>query len=65
MSKCDINRYRHYLDQCDLTEEQKVNLAQSIWNFIENFLDKQFGLNQPSLDFTGKDRNITTDQSKG
>ena len=38
----DINKYRKYVDEFDLTEEQKVELLQTVWSIMENFVDTAF-----------------------
>ena len=40
----DINKYRKYVDDYDLTEEQKSEMLNSIWSIMESFVDKAFGL---------------------
>lgn len=45
----DISPYREYVDQFDLTEEQKVELVNAVWVILENYFDQQLGLNQLKL----------------
>jgi hypothetical protein len=40
----DINKYRKYVDDFDLTEEQKTELLQTVWSIMESFADSAFGL---------------------
>lgn len=44
MKTLDINKYRKYVDDYDLTEEQKVELLQTVWSIMESFVDRAFGL---------------------
>lgn len=39
----DINKYRKYVDDFDLTEEQKKELLKTVWSIMEDFVDKAFG----------------------
>lgn len=45
----DISPYREYVDQFDLTEEQKVELVNAVWVILENYFDQRLGLNQLKL----------------
>ena len=40
----DINKYRKYVDDFDLTEKQKVELIQTVRSIMESFVDKAFGI---------------------
>lgn len=42
----DITPYRQYVDQFDLTEQQKIELVNAVWTTLENYFDLQLGLNQ-------------------
>ena len=39
----DISKYRKYVDDFDLKEEQKVELLKTVWSIMESFVDKAFG----------------------
>ncbi len=40
----DFEKYRHYVDHFDISEEDKRALAESIWKIMESFVDQAFGL---------------------
>lgn len=40
----DYERYAHFLEDSDLTEEQKREFLQTLWNIIVNFVDLGFGV---------------------
>lgn len=39
----DIEKYRHHLDGCDISEEDKTALIQNLWSILEGFVDHAFG----------------------
>ena len=39
----DIEKYRHYLNGCDLSEAEKIELIKSVWTILESFVDHAFG----------------------
>lgn len=39
----DVEKYRHYLDGYDISEEDKAALIQSMWTILEGFVDHAFG----------------------
>lgn len=45
----DLTPYRKYVDQFDLTEEQKLELVNAVWTTLENYFDQQLGINQLAL----------------
>ncbi|MDX2095985.1 MAG: hypothetical protein SFW64_08640 [Alphaproteobacteria bacterium] len=45
----DLTPYRKYVDQFDLTEEQKLELVNAVWVILENYFDQQLGLNQLAI----------------
>ncbi|MCC7260657.1 MAG: hypothetical protein IT567_06455 [Alphaproteobacteria bacterium] len=45
----DITPYRKYVDQFDLTEQQKIELVNAVWTTLENYFDQQLGINQLPL----------------
>ena len=40
----DVTRYDKYLADCDLTEEQKQEFLETLWNIIVSFVDIGFGI---------------------
>ena len=40
----DYERYAHFLDTADLTEDQKREFLQSLWNIIVQFVSMGFGV---------------------
>jgi len=42
----DLERYRHHLDQLDVTDEQKLELVNALRIIVESILDKKFGLSK-------------------
>lgn len=40
----DYDLYAHYLDDADLTEDQKREVLQAIWNIIVEFVSLGFGV---------------------
>lgn len=40
----DYALYERYLDDCDLTDEQKREFLDNLWNFIVCFVDLGFGV---------------------
>lgn len=42
----DLTPYRKHVDQFDLSEEQKLELVNTLWTILENFIDHQLGINQ-------------------
>ena len=45
----DLTPYRKYVDQFDLTEEQKLELVNAVWVILENYFKQQLGLNQLAI----------------
>lgn len=39
----DIEEYRKYLDEFDLSEEEKAEFIRTTWSIMENFVDRAFG----------------------
>ncbi len=39
----DLNKYRDYVDDFDLTEDQKTELIQTVASIIQSFADQAFG----------------------
>jgi hypothetical protein len=42
----DLERYRHHLDQFDMTDEQKLELVNAIRLIAESVIDEHFRLKQ-------------------
>lgn len=40
----DYEKYEHYLEDTDLTDEQKQEFMKALWNIIVNFVDLGFGV---------------------
>ena len=40
----DYERYAHFLEDADLTEDQKREFLQALWSIIVNFVDLGFGV---------------------
>ena len=40
----DYERYAHFLDNADLTEDQKREFLQTLWNIIVEFVSMGFGV---------------------
>jgi hypothetical protein len=45
----DVEKYRHYLDEYDLTEEQKLEFLVTLKQMISHFVDLGFGRDATSL----------------
>lgn len=59
----DISPYRKYVDQFDLTEEQKVELVNAVWVILENYFDQRLGLNK--LEIKEKEPKKSVDSQMG
>lgn len=40
--KLDVEKYMPYVEEFDLTDDQKRELIQTIWNMMEGFIDLAF-----------------------
>ncbi|WP_127598159.1 hypothetical protein [Nitratireductor alexandrii] len=40
----DIEKYRHFVDRFDLTEEEKAELIHTVWRVVEGFAYRAFRL---------------------
>lgn len=56
----DLAPYRKYIDQFDLTEEQKLDLVNALWTIVDNIYDQCLGANQ--LVYRGKLSKKTVDK---
>ncbi len=45
----DFDTYRRHLDGFDLSDEQKVELMQTVWRIMESFVDRAFGIDGVQL----------------
>lgn len=48
-SEQDLRKYRAYLDDTDLSEEQKLELLQTLWSILSAFVDQGFGVDSVLL----------------
>ncbi|RLK00689.1 hypothetical protein [Ruegeria conchae] len=55
----DVERYQHFLDESDLTEVQKAEFLQSLWNIMMSFVELGFGVH-PLQEVCGKDAGTST-----
>lgn len=39
----DIEKYRHFVSQFDLSEQEQTELIQTVWTILESFVDQSFG----------------------
>ena len=40
----DYDRYAHFLDDSDLSDSQKQELLEALWNILRNFVELGFGV---------------------
>lgn len=40
----DVEKYRRYVDKFDLPEERKIELIHTVWQVVEGFAYRAFGL---------------------
>ena len=40
----DINKYLPMLENMDLSREQKIELIHDLWNIMESFVDRAYGI---------------------
>lgn len=50
----DVEKYQAYLDEADMTEEQKEEFLQALWSIIVSFVDLGFGVH-PMQSVCGED----------
>jgi len=48
----DIEKYRHYVSQFDLTEQEQTELIQTVWAILESFVNQAF--DRPPLQQCGR-----------
>ncbi len=39
----DIEKYRHFVDGYDLSEQEQTELIQHVWGILESFADQAYG----------------------
>ena len=61
----DISPYRKYVDQFDLTEEQKVELVNAVWVILENYFDQRLDLNQLEIKEKESQKSIDSELRAG
>ena len=59
----DIEKYRPYFDEYDLSEEEKEEYIRTLWRFMERFVDQAFDPEQLSRKESG-DRPASEDDSR-
>ena len=42
--KPDYNKYIPMLDEYDMTHEQKIEFINTLWNVMQSFVDRAFGI---------------------
>ena len=57
--KPDIEKYRRYVDDFDLTEDQKVELIHTVWAIVGSVVDEAFGVHPVQLCRPGSRRGIS------
>lgn len=55
----DLTPYRKHVDQFDLTEQQKLDLVNSLWMIVDSIFDSQMRINQ--LVLKGKEHKKSVD----
>ena len=56
----DLTPYRRYVDQFDLTDEQRLELVNAVSMIVESIYDQKLGVNQLLL--KNKDRQKSVDK---
>lgn len=54
----DAYEFLHHLEECDLTEEQKIEYLQTVWSIVLQFVDLGFGLH-PIQQACGQNEDIS------
>ena len=60
----DVERYQAYLDETDMTDAQKEEFLQSMWQIIIGFVELGFGVH-PLQEVCGKDAQSITQSAVG
>jgi hypothetical protein len=55
----DLEKFRQYVDHCDLTDEQKIEVLRDLWSIMESFVDEAWGL-CPTQQFANDNEQIST-----
>ena len=55
----DVERYQSYLDNTELSEAEKAEFLQSLWNIIVSFVELGYGVH-PLQEVCGKDAGNST-----
>lgn len=53
--KPDFEKYRQFVDDFDLPEAEKIELINTIWNVMESFVDRAFGINSSQQAIAARD----------
>ncbi|MEP3847440.1 MAG: hypothetical protein ABJM43_19010 [Paracoccaceae bacterium] len=62
--KVDVERYQAYLDGSNLSEVEKAEFLQALWQIIVSFVDLGFGVH-PLQEVCGKESGGISDSAKG
>ena len=60
----DVQKYQHYLDDCDLSEVQKAQFLEALWSIIATFIDLGYGIH-PIQEVCGKPDKLSDEWSAG
>ncbi|MEB3246185.1 MAG: hypothetical protein VKJ06_09415 [Vampirovibrionales bacterium] len=62
----DVALYQHYLDDSNLTDKQKLELLQTLWTVITEFIFLGFGVSSTQLiqDRCGQSEELSTENVK-
>lgn len=63
MITVDVDQYQEYLDGSDLTDEQKTQFLQALWNVIQSFVELGYGVH-PLQEVCGKEESSSKGGSK-
>ncbi|WP_223424864.1 hypothetical protein [Tateyamaria pelophila] len=61
--KVDVERYQAYLDGSDLSDAEKAEFLQTLWQIIVSFVDLGFGVH-PLQEVCGKESGTVSDGAK-
>ena len=59
----DADRYQAYLDGSDMTDEEKAEFLQALWEIIVGFVELGFGVH-PLQEVCGKDAALLSETAK-
>ena len=62
----DLEKYRHYLDGFDMTEKQKDEYLETVWQIVGSFVDAAWGVHpvQLAMEAREKDRRDSPDRKR-